>query len=219
METSLILDSQFSPLLFLFGFLWCCRKQKREKYIFIKDMVLIPIHEGCAKTVCLINCNYFVYSSILLSMCPCPKLARVSDFHLARILWQSQNYDGNKYMYYEKKKIKLSLLMALIPCLQRTIKCLCIYYRWGVPLFGADIKFLRGADTWRVCRGARPSMSLLCWPSCGQIPARQTHFNALCSAIPQLFLSTVQDLTGYLYIHGKQASSYFRTGKYVWEAT
>lgn len=71
-------------------------------------MVLIPIHEGCAKTVCLINCNYFVYSSILLSMCPCPKLACVSEFHLARILRQSQNYDGNKCMYDEKHKVVIS---------------------------------------------------------------------------------------------------------------
>ena len=86
METGLILESQFSSLLFLFGFLWCCRKKKkREKYIFIKDMVLIPIHQGCAKTMCLINCN-FMYSSILLSMCPFPKLARVSEFHLTLIL-------------------------------------------------------------------------------------------------------------------------------------
>lgn len=33
----------------LFG---AVEKKEREKYIFIKDMVLIPIHEGCAKTVC-----------------------------------------------------------------------------------------------------------------------------------------------------------------------
>lgn len=79
METGLILDSQLSSLLFLFGFLWCCREKKREKYIFIKDMVLISIHEGCAKTVCLINCNYYMYSSILLSMCPFPKLARAFE--------------------------------------------------------------------------------------------------------------------------------------------
>lgn len=51
METGLILDSQFSSLLFLFGFLWCCRKKRREQYLFIKDMVLIPIHQGCAKSV------------------------------------------------------------------------------------------------------------------------------------------------------------------------
>lgn len=61
------------------------KKKKERKYIFIKDMVLIPIHQGCAKTMCLINCN-FMYSSILLSMCPFPKLARVSEFHLTLIL-------------------------------------------------------------------------------------------------------------------------------------
>ena len=150
METGLILDSQFSSLLSLFGFLWCCRKKKREKYIFIKDMVLIPIHQGCAKTVCLINCKYFMYSSILLSMCPFPKLACVSEFHLTLILWQLQNYDGNKYMYQEK--IKLQFLMTLIPFLWWIIKCLCIYWCWRVQLFDVANKFLRGQnleDFWK----------------------------------------------------------------------
>ena len=74
METGLILDFQFSSLLFLFGFLWCCRKKRREKYIFIKDMVLIPIHQGCAKTMCLINCNYFEffeYVCVYVYICLC----------------------------------------------------------------------------------------------------------------------------------------------------
>lgn len=71
------------------------------------------------------------------------------------------------------KKIKLSFLMALIPCLRWTIKCLCIYCRWGVQLFDADNKFLRGANTWRLCRGARPSTSLLTvtWMNFSQIDA------------------------------------------------
>lgn len=78
METGLILDSQFSSLLSYLDFFGAVEKN-REKYIFIKDMVLISIHEECAKTVCLINCNYFMYSSILLSMCPFPKLARAFE--------------------------------------------------------------------------------------------------------------------------------------------
>lgn len=113
-------------------------------------MVLIPIHQGCAKTVCLINCNYFMYSSILLSMCPFPKLACVSEFHLTLILWQLQNYDGNKYMYHEK--IKLQFLMTLIPFLWWIIKCLCIYWCWRVQLFDVANKFLRGQnleDFWK----------------------------------------------------------------------
>lgn len=85
METGLILDSQFSSLLSYLDFFGAVEKN-REKYIFIKDMVLISIHEECAKTVCLINCNYFMYSSILLSMCPFPKLARAFEFHLTLIL-------------------------------------------------------------------------------------------------------------------------------------
>lgn len=67
-------------------------------------MVLISIHEECAKTVCLINCNYFMYSSVLLSMCPFPKLARAFEFHLTNFMTIA-NYDGNKYMYYEKIKL------------------------------------------------------------------------------------------------------------------
>lgn len=147
METSLILDTPFSPLLFLFGFLWCCRKKReREKYIFIKDMVLIPIHEGCAKTVCLINCNYFVYSSILLSMCPCPKLVCVSELHLAQILRQSQNYDGNKYMYYEKKnKVVISDGSNSLSSMNNKMPLYILLL--GVQLFDADNKFLRGANT------------------------------------------------------------------------
>lgn len=48
-------------------------------------MVLILIHPGCAKTVCLINCNYFVYSSILLPVsisktCTCPGIPSDSNF-------------------------------------------------------------------------------------------------------------------------------------------
>lgn len=68
-------------------------------------MVLISIHEGCAKTVCLINCNYFMYSSTLLSMCLFPKLARVSELHLTLFSWQLRSSDGNKYMYYDKIKL------------------------------------------------------------------------------------------------------------------
>lgn len=77
-------------------------KKKREKYIFIKNMVLIPVHPGCANIVCFINCNYCMYSSILFPMCPLAKLAHVYEFHLTLILWQLQNYDGNKYISYEK---------------------------------------------------------------------------------------------------------------------
>lgn len=150
-----------SHLLFPFGFLWCCRKKReRKKYIFIKNMVLIPVHQGCAKTVCLINCNYFMYSSILLSMCPLPKLARVSEFHLTLILWQLQNYDGNKYMYYEKNKVviphdsnSLSLINNKMPLYILMLKSSIIWCRQQIS---------QRAKTWKTF-GSTLRSTLLCW--------------------------------------------------------
>ncbi|EDL82007.1 procollagen, type XI, alpha 1, isoform CRA_d [Rattus norvegicus] len=62
------------------------RKTKREKiYIRKKKWCSFPSIKDIVK-VSLINCNYFMYSSTLSSLCPFPKLARDSESHLSRIL-------------------------------------------------------------------------------------------------------------------------------------
>lgn len=152
MATGLILDSQPSSLLFLFGFCWCCRKQKERKYIFVKKKwCSFPSIKDIVK-VSLINCNYFMYSSTLSSLCPFPKLARDSESHLSRILWQLCNCDDNKYC---DTKSQVVFLQTLIAFLWLIIKCLCMCWCWRVQLFDVIDEFHSGQTQ------TRPS-SLFC---------------------------------------------------------
>lgn len=58
-------------------------------------MVLIPIHRRYSTSV-FKSCNYCRYSSTPSSVCPCPKLARDSEFHPALISRQLWNCNDNK---------------------------------------------------------------------------------------------------------------------------
>lgn len=138
-----------------------------------------------------------MYSSILLSMCPFPKLARAFEFHLTLILWQLQNYDGNKYMYYEKNKVvisddsnSLSLINNKMPLYILMLKSSIIRCRKPISqrakpgrlseahsdqLFSADSNF----DEFQ------PKLCILMLYSVLYL---------------SLFLFRVQDFTGYLYI-------------------
>lgn len=47
---------------------------------------------------CFVNCNYSVYSATLLFLCPLPKLACVSELHLALILYLQNDIVNTVYV-------------------------------------------------------------------------------------------------------------------------